>query len=44
MRGVIGIYFGVVVTPWKLIGFMARSCSRGAGSCRHGPPGARDAR
>ena len=22
MRGVIGVYFGVVVTPWKLIGFV----------------------
>ena len=22
MRGVIGVYFGVVVTPWKLVGFL----------------------
>jgi lipid-A-disaccharide synthase-like uncharacterized protein len=22
MRGVIGVYFGIVVTPWKLIGFV----------------------
>ena len=22
MRGVIGVYFGVVLTPWKLVGFL----------------------
>ena len=22
MRGVIGVYFGVVMTPWKLVGFV----------------------
>jgi lipid-A-disaccharide synthase-like uncharacterized protein len=22
MRGVIGVYFGIVLTPWKLVGFV----------------------
>jgi lipid-A-disaccharide synthase-like uncharacterized protein len=22
MRGVIGVYFGIVLTPWKLVGFL----------------------
>ena len=22
MKGVIGVYFGVVLTPWKLVGFV----------------------
>jgi lipid-A-disaccharide synthase-like uncharacterized protein len=22
MRGVIGVYFGIVLTPWKLVGFI----------------------
>jgi lipid-A-disaccharide synthase-like uncharacterized protein len=44
MRGVIGVYFGVVITPWKLVGlvgglmFMARWIVQAWATKRAGRP------
>ena len=44
MRGVIGVYFGIVVTPWKLVGlvgglmFMARWVVQAWATRRAGVP------